>query len=417
MWSALTGDAPPSQSAADLAEFKRWAWRAWWDDRRTLRQRARAVAELAAVPWRFVKEAVRVFPAHSAVVSRDFRVSRSRQLVDLVRARVQYGLDPIAYYRFHLYRPERWRHAGRYVQTAETGRVLRWLVARTPGYVRIFGDKRWFERWCADHGFPTVRTVLEIDGGRVVRSAAGDGSLPPVDLFSKPSNSQGGDGTGRWAYRPDGCYAGADGRVFEAAALIAHLARVSSAERRPIIVQRALNNAAADSALTPGGLCTARITTFRLPGGPAEILSGIYRMPAERDIAADNFAAGGLAAPIDPRTGRLGPAVRKSITKLRAPTAIHPVTGGRIEGHQLAHWAEAVSLTLRAHDAIDCKGVPVIGWDVAITDEGPVLIEGNNIPCSTIAQMALDVPLADLPLLHCINAHLRERFASTRSAA
>jgi Sugar-transfer associated ATP-grasp len=169
--------------------------------------------------------------------------------------------------------------------------------------------------------------------------------------------------------------------------------------------------------LTPGGLCTARITTMRLPDERPQLLSGIYRMPAEATTAADNFAAGGLAAPIDLATGRLGPAVRKDLSLLDAPAVVHPQTGARIEGHQLTHWADAVSLVLRAHEAVGCKGVPVIGWDVALTAEGPVLVEGNNIPCSTLGQMALDAPLGDSPLLACINAHLRECFAARRPAA
>jgi hypothetical protein len=187
---------------------------------------------------------------------------------------------------------------------------------------------------------------------------------------------------------------------------------MSAAIGRPVLLQRALRNAASEAQLSPGALCTARLTTIRHPHGSPQLLFAVYRMPADASAAVDNFGPGGLAAPIDLATGRLGRAIRKDLRLTPAPVAVHPYTGARIEGHQLSHWAEAVSLAVRAHEAITWKGVPVIGWDVALLEDGPVLVEANNVPCSTFAQMVLDLPLANSPLLACLNAHLRERFTS-----
>lgn len=398
-----------------VGELKAWSRRVWWAGHDTPRQKARAIAELTAAPWRFVQEFVRVFPLHAPCVSRRAGVSGARQLFEIIWARLRYGLDPIAYYRFQLFRPERWARAGRYVQAGDAGRVLRWLVATTPGYVFVFGDKRRFEAWCTEHGLPVVRTLIEFEGGRVVRALAADQALPAADLFSKPSNSQSGLDTARWLYR-GGAYVGSDGGARSAAALIAELARTSADIGRPILLQRALRNAACDAALSPGGaLATARIMTIRQPDGTPQLLYAVYRMPADSTAAADNFSAGGLAAPIDLATGRLGPGIRKDMRLLPEPAVRHPQTGARVEGHQLPHWAEAVRLALRAHEAITWKGVPVIGWDIALLEDGPLLVEGNNVPGSTLPQMVLDVPLGDSPLPACLNAHLRECFS--RSSA
>jgi hypothetical protein len=417
MWSALTAGAasPAFEGLDDVAELKAWSRRAWWAGHATPLQKARAISELTLTPWRFAKEATAVFRKHAAFVSRRFGTSGGRQLFGILRARVCYGLDPIAYYRFHLFRPERWTQAGRYVQNADTGRVLRWLVLSSPGYVFVFGDKRRFEAWCVEHRLPTVHTLIEFERGHATRTWMRDGTLPAMDLFSKPSNSQAGHGTERWIYRDDGCYVGADGRGRSTEALVAELARQSADIGRPVLLQRALRNAPSEAPLSPGALCTARLTTIRHPHGRPQLLFGIYRMPADARTAVDNFGPGGLAAPVDFATGRLGRAIRKDVRLTPAPVARHPYTGARIEGHQLSHWAEAVSLALRAHEAITWPGVPVIGWDVALLEDGPVLVEANNVPCSTFAQMVLDVPLADSPLLPCLNAHLRECFA--RSSA
>jgi hypothetical protein len=115
---------------------------------------------------------------------------------------------------------------------------------------------------------------------------------------------------------------------------------------------------------------------------------------------------------VDPISGRLGAAVRKHPRFYGRQFDAHPDTGAAIMGRQLPHWGAALSLVLRAHAAIDWPGVPVVGWDVAFVSDGPLLLEGNNIPCATLAQMPSGVPLADTPFLECLHAHLRERFAA-----
>jgi hypothetical protein len=404
-----------SAVAGEIAEFKAWARRAWWEDHRTPRQKIRALVEMAETPWRSAREIARVFRAFAPTVAEQFGVPRYRQLLWLLWARVRHGLDPIAYYRFRLFLPDAWTRAHQFVQTGDTGRVLKWLVAKTPGYPRVFGDKRAFESWCAENTLPAITTLMEFDGGRVVRALAADGTLPQHDLFSKPSNWQGGQGAERWTYTGNGHYAGSDGRARDAAALVAEFERMSLELGRPILLQRLLRNHPGDAGLTQGGLCTARIVTIRKPHGEPQLLNAVYRMPAG-DAAADNFYQGGLAAEIDLATGTLARAVRKDLRVMPVPTERHPETGAQIEGHQLPHWREAVDLVLRAHAAITWGGDPIIGWDVALLEDGPVLVEGNNIPCSTFAQMATGVPLGDTAFVTCVNAHLRERFARAAAA-
>jgi hypothetical protein len=79
-------------------------------------------------------------------------------------------------------------------------------------------------------------------------------------------------------------------------------------------------------------------------------------------------------------------------------------------GRAIPCWRDVVQLVLRAHDAIDWHSVPAVGWDVAVLENGPVLLEGNNVPCSTLAQMPSGIPLGDTPFVRCVNAHLRERW-------
>ena len=143
----------------------------------------------------------------------------------------------------------------------------------------------------------------------------------------------------------------------------------------------------------------------------AQILLALYRMPTGSS-PVDNFSRGCLAAPIDLATGRLGRAVRKDLRLLPVATDRHPDTRARIEGFQLPWWPEAVSLALSAHAAVHWDGIPAVGWDIALLDDGPVLIEGNNLPCSTGTQMITGIPFGNTAFVACLNAHMRELFGS-----
>ena len=176
---------------------------------------------------------------------------------------------------------------------------------------------------------------------------------------------------------------------------------------RPVLLQERLRNHSVLAGLTSGGLCTMRLLTYRPPGSAVQLLLGVYRMPVG-NAAADNFSQGGLAAPIDLATGRLGKAATRS-GKLIEAVERHPNTGAVIEGHQIPFWNEAVRLVTRAHEA--ASRMVVVGWDVAVLEDGVVLVEGNREPSSRISQAASGVPLGETPLVACLNAHLRESVA------
>lgn len=87
-----------------------------------------------------------------------------------------------------------------------------------------------------------------------------------------------------------------------------------------------------------------------------------------------NASCNDLVAPID---------IDKGIITLPAANfekqyKTHPKTGMRIEGFKIPYWKELRHLIQEASKVIPEIGY--IGWDVAITTEGPILIEGNTSP-------------------------------------
>ncbi len=56
--------------------------------------------------------------------------------------------------------------------------------------------------------------------------------------------------------------------------------------------------------------------------------------------------------------------------------ACHPDSGVVFDGFVVPRFFEAVDLVKACHSLL--PGLHSIGWDVAVTPEGPVLLEGND---------------------------------------
>jgi hypothetical protein len=133
--------------------------------------------------------------------------------------------------------------------------------------------------------------------------------------------------------------------------------------------------------LSSSGLNTVRIFT-QIHEGEVHFLGARFRISVNSPV--DNMGAGNLAAPVDMDTGEVyGPGVYSDIT--REDEDIHPVTGMRITGFTLPFWKELIDLSRKA--ALHIPENRSVGWDIAITEEGPELIEGNHNWCKLLWQL------------------------------
>lgn len=134
--------------------------------------------------------------------------------------------------------------------------------------------------------------------------------------------------------------------------------------------------------LSPAGLNTVRVITQLDQEDNVHLLGARLRITI--NSAVDNLAAGNIAAPIDIATGKvIGPGVYSDITK--EDEAAHPITKVKIIGFQVPFWAETIAMC-KAAALLDTRNRS-IGWDVAITEKGPELIEGNHDWCKLLWQL------------------------------
>ena len=326
-----------------------------YEQRRTRRGPARAaldaVVGLAFRAW---------IPGRAAKVARKFGLGAAwrRQAVEIALARF---VDPNDLALFRIEDPAQLDSYIRRFEDAALNKRINPL-----GWTRdcMLADKVRFEARCAAARLPHPRTVAVVTDGRIDLKAE-----PAVrDLVVKPVDGEGGDGVVILE------------RVADAADLAARLPRC----RGRWLVQDRVSSHPTLRDLALDALPTVRIVTMVDEVGAPEVVSATFRFASVRGARVDNMKAGGLIAAVDLPVGALGVACKGYGG---GDHATHPVTGAAIVGRTLPDWPAAKGLVRRAH-AETFADYALIGWDVALTPDGPMLIEGNGKPGVLMPQRA-----------------------------
>jgi hypothetical protein len=123
--------------------------------------------------------------------------------------------------------------------------------------------------------------------------------------------------------------------------------------------------------INPGILNCFRIVTFVDYAGEPHMHMAYLRL-GRQGSNTDNRAGGGVGVIVDRDTGKLGLGKAKLD---KEPRSEHPDTGVTFSRLSVPMWPDVVELTLKAARVFPLKSV---GWDVALTPAGPVLIEANT---------------------------------------
>lgn len=135
------------------------------------------------------------------------------------------------------------------------------------------------------------------------------------------------------------------------------------------------------AALCPNSVNTIRIMTVAIDGR-AQVIFACARVGNGSNIT-DNFSHGGMGVLVDRERGVLvGSGVDKALHE--SPTS---VTGVTFDGFPIPYWKEIQEMVLEA--ALVDERIHMVGWDVAITPNGPLLIEGNRSPGFDVVQVVL----------------------------
>jgi hypothetical protein len=311
-------------------------------------------------------------------------------------AALRHNVIPGEYYAYELWKPDRKVNVDNYLYAKEGPRLFKLL--NRPSQPNPIDDKLAFYEMCKAHTLPSpdilaaftpTSRLLEFESGQP----------PKRDLFVKPRFGLGSDGAERFRWH---------GRVFESNRgcrispddLDGYLATRARTEKRTLLVQPALSNHPALRMASNSSLATARlITGLTTNGSVFPICSFIYFAQSDQTIAA-RFVR---VASIDITSGRL----------LSGPQELCEADGSNDQFDEnldsplaLPGWEAAVRQVKIAHQA--CPSFVFVGWDVAFTDQGPMLLEGNANWCADEHQRLRGEPLGYTKFVEILAMQLRD---------
>jgi hypothetical protein len=302
-------------------------------------------------------------------------------------AALRHNILPGEYFAYALWQSDRKLNIDNYLYTNEASRVFKLL--NRPLQPDPIGDKLLFHEMCKAHALPSpdilaaftpTAKLLDFESGRPAKR----------DLYVKARVGSGSEGAEcfRW-----------QGGVFESDRssrlnpddLGGYLATRARTENQTLLVQPALSNHSDLPVSANANLATARLVTGLSADGDVIPIFGFFIY----FVRTDRYARVAL---IDVVTGRL--MSPQGTTRLS-----HQLDIGS-DACQLPNWDAVLQYTKLAHQA--CSNFAFIGWDVAFTQQGPMLLEGNGNWAASEYQRLRGEPLGCTKFADILATRLRD---------
>ncbi len=147
-------------------------------------------------------------------------------------------------------------------------------------------------------------------------------------------------------------------------------------------------------------ICSSSVNTIRIMtfcyNGKAEILFAAMRFGNGKE-SVDNFHKGGMGILVDIDKGTLiGQAYNKNLDYFDE----HPFSHIKFDGFKIPNWEKVKKLVLDA--SLVNENIHLVGWDVAVTENGATFIEGNRRPGFDLVQVLSKRGRKDI-MRHCLN--------------
>jgi len=301
---------------------------------------------------------------------------------------IRFNFPPRYYYMFRLHQNVSRELPGRFIPSPTFGMLCREMSSRRGLDVGALDEKRRFYEFCRQHRLPTI-PVIEPE-----QVATGFEHAYRGDLFVKCVSGYSGSFCWVLEYASESDGWRHDAQCICRGELFDYLDHLTGG--KAYILQPRLRNMAELVPIVGTTLSTVRALTARGRDGRPLLLRASLRMALKSHVV-DNFSQGGIAAAVDVEDGTIGKCFLQYPSR---HVSVHPLTGEPVAGRRLPRWEQARELVIKAHSAAD--GFNFLGWDIAFTDTGVLLVECNSWPEVEIIQLPQDQPLLDDAVLECM---------------
>lgn len=146
--------------------------------------------------------------------------------------------------------------------------------------------------------------------------------------------------------------------------------------KHPLIFEGLIKQTAQFASFNSSSVNTVRFMTTLYPDGDAKIIATFIKIGRAGNCVDNAGAGGNVDVCIDTESGEIKYAIQydgwRKITEIEK----HPDSGTQLNGVVIKNWEQTKAEVIRFQQAIPwCKAA---GWDIAITDEGPLVIEVND---------------------------------------
>ena len=175
-------------------------------------------------------------------------------------------------------------------------------------------------------------------------------------IIVKPIDGEGGKGIEKYEYIND-----EESKIVYSSLLF----------KKQLLVEQCIKQHPDMNKLYNKSVNTLRMFTF-YKDGQAYFLQAILKVG--NGGVVDNFSSGGMYTYVDDE----GTVYAEAIDQMDNKYYKHPISNETIVGFKVPMFKEAVRMVKEAAKVVTEMGY--IGWDVAISEDGPVLVEGNCYP-------------------------------------
>ena len=245
-------------------------------------------------------------------------------------------------------------------------------------------DKTRFYEHCVRNGIrtaPILALITPLQTGRtaiphIYSCERLSEILVPGEYFLKPMNGSHGKGT--FSLRVDQGGLHWSGRTGSHQEFFDECVAILKHTNALILQPKLVNHQTIRDITHARGLSTIRVVTFRDADEVAVVAACLRIVVGNSEV--DNFShgeSGNLVAGIDVANGKLitsiGSHSRSWPRMIDVPQ--HPGSHAPILGQTMPYWDDLITLVKKAHAS--AEGLRTVGWDVAITQDGPLIVEAN----------------------------------------
>jgi hypothetical protein len=335
-------------------------------------------------------------------------ISIRRQLLDLLQMVLVHGAKPWIYYTMECYRSGGMRDAGAIVMRNEMKhgvfKALNRIDPEARARARQLGDKLKVADWCAEAGIPHPQPMLVVERGEITWRNASKNDLDR-DLFVKRREGRGAFGTTVYRRTSAFQYVDVDNRPINLEQILAEMVRRSHTRKEPsLMLTPFLHNHPGIADLAQDTLITIRVLTCLDEQLRPVVTNAYVRSMTKLEPTWDTGQTEEYGAPIDLETGALGLLTGDKENSLSERFERHPVTGAQVTGRIVPFHRELAEVAIKAHGMVPER--VMIGWDMAVTQDGPVMLEGNSFADPVFPERVFAQPLGHMRLGELLHFHM-----------